>query len=240
MLYLIWCKVFRRGEFLFQKFDVDSITIQKYIFIILLCFNSDLCSLTRDLPLKNEKRQEATIAINELNMARRQCLRLITVDETTVSSSRSSSSSLLLLLFCFAYISALRCIAPLFFFFFFFFSPSASALLLHRVPRTTSLIFSSPFLTLLFFFEIFLISFYFVLRAQCFPFSLRHRSPRLFFLLLYPRRLLHFTRLRSLLSPCLILGFFSFVITYEQYASTKAAARRSGLNVPHRNWKRTW
>lgn len=33
-----------------------------------------------------------------LNMARRQCLRLITVDETTVSSSRSSSSSRLLLL----------------------------------------------------------------------------------------------------------------------------------------------
>lgn len=40
------------------------------------------------------------IAINELNMARHQCIRLITVDETTVSSSRSSSSSRVFFLHC--------------------------------------------------------------------------------------------------------------------------------------------
>jgi len=97
-------------------------------------------------------------------MARRQCLRLITVDETTVSSSLDHLH-LLYFSFCSAsLISLLQCIAP---FFFFFCSSSASTLLLHRVPCTTSLIFSSFFLILLFFFEIFLISFYFVLRTSC-------------------------------------------------------------------------
>lgn len=136
---------------------------------------------------------------------------------------------------------SLRCISLLF-------SSSSSLPLpvpshsLHRVPRATSLIFSSPFLTLLFFRDPpDLVS----LRSprSVSSFFSSTPSPRLFFLLLYPRRLLRFTPLHP---RSFFLGlpasswFFSFVITHGQYASTKAAARRSELNVPHRNWKRTW
>lgn len=119
-------------------------------------------------------------------------------------------------------------------------SPSLAA---SRSSRAMSLIFCSPFLALLFFQnppDLVL------LRS---PHSQRSffssmPSPRLFFLLLYPRRLLRFTLLP--MSRSFFLGlpasscFFSFVITHGQYASTKAAALRSGLNVPRRNWKRTW
>lgn len=112
---------------------------------------------------------------------------------------------------------------------------------LHRVPRVMSLIFCSPFLTLFFFFRILLISFYFVLRAQYIPFSLRRRL-----LASSSSFCIPVVFSASLGSRSFFLGlpasswFFSFVITHGQYASTKAAARRSGLNVPHRNWKRTW
>lgn len=169
-------------------------------------------------------------------MAQRQCLRLITVDETTVSSSRSSSSSRLLLLHYFAYVFVASVHRAL------LFSSSSFLLLpflshsLHRVPRVMSLIFCSPFLTLLFFFRILLISFYFVLRAQYIPFSLRRRLLASSFSFCIP---VIFSA--SLGSRSFFLGlpvsswFFSFVITHGQYASTKAAACRSGLNVPHRN-----
>lgn len=136
-------------------------------------------------------------------MARRQCLRLITVDETTVSSSRSSSSSPFVLLTS----PSLRCIVPLLFF---FVSPSATSLSLatSRSSRDVlNILFSlpdSPFfqnppdLVLL--------------RSphSVYFFFSSTPSPRLFFLLLYPHRLLHFTRLPILLSrtPCLIVVLF--------------------------------
>lgn len=101
-------------------------------------------------------------------MARRQCLRLITVDETTVSSSRSSSSSGLLLLHCFAYVSVASVHRSSFLLLLPFFFCQFS--LARCVPRAMSLIFSSPCSP--FFFRILLLSFYFILRAQYIPFSL--------------------------------------------------------------------
>lgn len=106
-------------------------------------------------------------------MARRQCLRLITVDETTVSSSRSSSSSRLLLLHCFAYVSpSLRYIALLLLLFSFCQFSLPLSLAASRSSRDVLNILPS---WLSFFFRILLISFYFVLRARDLPFSLRRR-----------------------------------------------------------------
>lgn len=141
----------------------------------------------------NEAR--STITINELNMARRQCLRLITVDETTVSSSRSSSSSRFLLLHRSTHLHRFGCTAlpaspPS------LFCQSTRTCCITLLPRTMSLIFSSlPSCVFLFFlfFRILLISFYFVLRSVSFfspgaasslllppsvsPFSSPHSTP---------------------------------------------------------------
>lgn len=142
-------------------------------------------------------------------MAWRQCLRLITVDETTVSSSRSSSSSRLLL---FALLrSHLRRFGAslLFSSSFFRLTTSSLSLVASRSSRAMSLIFCSPFLTLLFFQnppDLVL------LRSSRSMYSFFSSTPslRLFFLLLYPRRLLRFTRLPILLprTPCLIVVLF--------------------------------
>lgn len=106
----------------------------------------------------------SAITINELNMARRQCLRLITVDETTVSSSRSSSSSRFLLLHRIF-------VAPLSLSLLPHSSTSPLALAASRPFPAMSLIFSSLFPAyLLFFLRILLISFHSVLRSA-FSFS---------------------------------------------------------------------
>lgn len=63
---------------------------------------------------------------------------------------------------------------------------------------------------------------------------------RFFFLLLYPRRPPRLIRLPILLprTPCLIVVLF---FCYHTRAIREYEGRRgSRLNVPHRNWKRTW
>lgn len=96
-------------------------------------------------------------------MAWRRCLRLITVDETTVSSSQSSSSSRLFL-FALLHLHLRRFDASLYSSPFSIFPvPSHS---LHR--DVLNILFSlsgSPL-----FFRSLLISFHFILRARCLPF----------------------------------------------------------------------
>lgn len=173
--------------------------------------------LTCSVQLKNERDAGSAIAINKLNMAWRQwCLRLITVDETTVSSSRSH-----LYLRDFSFYSAplasptLRCIAP---------SPRPPLRLppfsrsLHHVDRNVlNIPFSLPGYPL-FFPGVLLISFHSVLRTRRLSFSLR-LPPRPSFLLLLPLcipecRPLRFIRLPILLArtPPVSLWSFSFVI----------------------------
>lgn len=126
-------------------------------------------------------------------------------------------------------------------------SPSLS---LHRVPRAMSLIFSLPGSPFFFSesswsrFTSFsaLATFLFLFDAVSSPLLPSSVSPSS-----SSSSSLH-SALQLPMSRSFFLGlpasscFFSFVITHGQYAgiAAKAAARRSGLNVPRRNWKRTW
>lgn len=120
-------------------------------------------------------------------------------------------------------------------------SPSLS---LHRVPRAMSLIFCSPFLALLFFSESSwsrftsfsaLATFLFLFDAVSSPLlpssvssssSSLHSAPDVPILL--PR------------TPCLIVLLFFCYHTRAIREYEGRCAPDSGLNVPRRNWKRTW